>query len=337
MSTTEQASQPALRMPNHTKRRQPVSFAEWFVVLNGMTPLVLLMYDSRMHFLGSDPIRNALHTTGALALGTLTLTLAITPIRRLSGWDWLVEYRRPLGLIAFFYGLAHVAVYVGYDQNWDWNAAWQEFCERRYLQFGGFALLLLVPLALTSSPWWVNRLSFRRWKLLHRLIYPAAILAVVHYWVQSKADLRWQIGFIAALSGLLVFRLIDWCRNRRTSIKRTSIDASGSEISKVTIEGSGPTQSFDCDKTDTILEAAERNQIPIPSMCRSGICGTCRVQLVHGSVAMRCERALSDQQRDRGVILACQATCDSANVCLSMLSGSPHASQESEQTGNGDL
>lgn len=324
MSTTNPAPQPTAKAPQSTKRRQPITFAEWFVVLNGFAPLVLLMYDARMHHLGADPIRNALHTTGSLALGLLTITLAITPLRRLTGWDALVSYRRPLGLVTFFYALAHVAIYVGYDQGWKWKIAWEEICQRRYLQLGGIALVLLVPLAITSSPWWVKLLSYRRWKNLHRLIYPAAILAVAHYWVQSKADLRWQIGFVVAVGSLLLFRIVDWQRNRRNKQQPAS---EATAASTVTIETAPQSYVFECNPGETILDAGERNQVPLESMCRAGMCGTCKIQLINGNVKMDCEEALTDQQRDEGLILACQAICESNSVSLSMLPSPANDSQ----------
>lgn len=321
MSTSNAAnreSKPSRNVP----RRKPITFAEWFVVLNGVAPLVLLMIDAQKHQLGGDPIRNALHTTGSLALGILVLTLMITPLIRLMNWRGLAEYRRPLGLIAFFYALAHVSIYVGYDQGWKWQTAWEEICQRRYLQIGGVALLLLLPLAITSSTWWVDRLGFRRWKRLHRLIYPAAILAVAHYWLQSKADLWWQIGFAAAVGGLLLFRLVDARRTKTETQKIAEDKIAEGEITKdvdssrVTIEAEDHVSVFDCEPGETILAAAERSGVRIPSMCQAGQCGTCRVQLLSGKVKMDSEEGLSEEQQARGDILACQAICASPELSV---------------------
>ncbi len=313
MSTFETASGENTNATKNTSpRRKPITFAEWFVVLNGLAPLVLLMWDARRHYLGADPIRNALHTTGSLALGFLVLTLAITPLRRLTGWKSIVEYRRPLGLVAFFYGLAHIAVYVGYDQGWNWQAAWEEVYQRRYLQLGGLAILMLLPLALTSSAWWIQRLGFRRWKRLHRLIYPATILALAHYWLQSKSGLSWQIGFIAVVVCLMLFRVIDWRKNSAT------LATSDREVmpKRVTLTTADQVEVFDCKPDETILDAAERNGVVMASMCRAGECGTCQVRLISGNVKMECQQGLSEQQQNRGEILACQAVCTSAKVSI---------------------
>lgn len=177
------------------------------MVLNGCVPLVMLMVDARRHHLGPDPIRSALQLTGFLALSLLVATLTITPLRTATGWNSLHSFRRPLGLMAFLYATSHLAIYLGFDQGWELDDAWNEITQRGYLRWGGAAWLAMLPLAVTSTPRMVRLLTIRRWKRLHRLIYASAIGGVIHYWMQSKADLRWQIAMVVVVIGLLCMRI----------------------------------------------------------------------------------------------------------------------------------
>lgn len=187
--------------------RPPITYPEWMVVINGCIPLVFLMFDARHHQLGVDPIRSALKITGSLSLILLFATLSITPARKITRWNSLHHFRRPLGLMTFLYALSHLAIYIGFDRNWDLADAWIEISQRRYLQMGSLSLLAMVPLALTSTPRMVRLMTMRRWKRLHRLIHLALFAAVVHFWMQSKADLRWQIASIAIALTLIGLRI----------------------------------------------------------------------------------------------------------------------------------
>ena len=190
------------------------------MVLNGCVPLVMMLLDAKSHRLGVDPIRASLHITGSLAIGTLLLTLAVTPIRVLTGWKKAILYRRPLGLMAFVYAMAHVSIFAVHDQQWDLLAIKDELLQRRYLQIGLASLLLMLPLALTSTPAMIDRLGLSRWKKLHRLIYPASILAVIHYAMQTKADPYWRFGYIVLIVALLGWRLWDRFSERTTAKPR---------------------------------------------------------------------------------------------------------------------
>lgn len=203
MSNTD--SRP-IRIRSGTKKPS-VTFPEWFVVLNGCLPLVILAYDARYHQLGPDPIRNSLHTTGALGLLLLMMTLAVSPVRSLTGWNGIVLYRRSLGLVAFLYSLLHIGIYVVHDQAGEISTAWNEILSRRYLQVGLVAFGLLVPLAMTSTPTMVRWLGFRRWKILHRMAYLATALVIIHQYLQSRIDVRIPILLAVVLTMLLGFRL----------------------------------------------------------------------------------------------------------------------------------
>lgn len=155
MSTTEPSRPISFEQAATTVSKRPITFPELFVVLNGCLPLVMLIYDAKNHQLGPNPIGNALHTTGLFSLLCLVATLSVSPLMKAIQWKELFYFRRPLGLLAFFYAMAHVAIYVVYDRAWKYQDAWNEVVERRYLQFGALAVMLMLPLAITSTPFWV--------------------------------------------------------------------------------------------------------------------------------------------------------------------------------------
>lgn len=162
--------------------------------------------------LGPDPIQELLETCGKSALNLLLLTLAVTPAQQLLGAPQLLRIRRMLGLFAFFYAALHFTVYAGLDLGLDFATLGEDIAKRPYITIGFAALLMLVPLALTSTQRMMRRLG-RRWQRLHRLVYPIAILAVWHYWWQVKQDVREPLVYAAILAALLGWRL----RRRLTS------------------------------------------------------------------------------------------------------------------------
>lgn len=174
----------------------------------------MMLIDAQHHRLGVDPVRASLKMTGGLAIGTLILTLAMTPLQIIGGWKKTILYRRPLGLMAFFYAVAHASIFVVHDQELNTTSIVNELQQRRYLQIGTLAALMMVPLAMTSTPAMMKRLGLKRWKRLHRLIYPAAVLGVLHYALQSKADPYWRLGYIVLLTTLLAWRVHRWNAHR---------------------------------------------------------------------------------------------------------------------------
>jgi sulfoxide reductase heme-binding subunit YedZ len=151
------------------------------------------------HALGREPVEGLEHATGELGIRFLFFTLAVTPVRQLTGWNWLAKYRRLFGLAMFFWASAHLAVYAALDLELDLGEVAAEIVKRPYLVVGFAAWLLLVPLAVTSTAGWIRRLGGRRWNVLHRLTYAAAVLGLVHYWWSQKKDVReplaWALGF----------------------------------------------------------------------------------------------------------------------------------------------
>lgn len=163
--------------------------------------------------LGANPVEELLHRLGKWGLNFLLITLAVTPLRRLSGWTWLLRFRRMLGLFAFFYVTLHFLVYAGLDQRFDLAAILEDVAERPYITLGMTALLLLLPLALTSTRAMMRRLG-RRWQPLHRLVYPITILGVWHFYWQVKLDTLEPLIYAAILAALLGFRLVRRGRDR---------------------------------------------------------------------------------------------------------------------------
>ena len=176
-----------------------------------LLPLVWLCWLAWQDRLGANPVETLSHRTGDWSLRFLLLTLAVTPLRRLSGWNWLLKFRRMLGLFAFFYVCLHLGVYLIFDQFFDPSAILEDIAKRPYITVGFAGFLLLIPLAATSTNGMIKRLG-RNWQRLHRLVYLIAVLGVVHYWWLVKSDLTGPLIYSAILAALLGVRA--WWRNQ---------------------------------------------------------------------------------------------------------------------------
>ena len=185
-----------------------IRFAKFVVFVNGGVPLALLAWDAWRHQLGANPVNFAIRTTGMLTLVFLLLSLLVTPIRKITGWNWLIFSRRTLGLYAFGYVCVHFLLFFGLDRSLSVSSTLSEMLKRKYLLVGSAGLLLMAPLAATSTNAMIKRLGAARWKALHRLVYAAAIAGVIHYYMQVKADVRQPIAFAVVLACLLGFRLV---------------------------------------------------------------------------------------------------------------------------------
>ena len=176
------------------------------VFLLCLGPFLRLVVDGIRGDLTANPIEDLTLRTGWWAITLLMVTLAITPVRRLTGWNRLIQYRRMVGLFAFFYASLHVAVYFGLDQLLSFEYIAEDILDRPYITVGFTAWLLLVPLAITSTRGWIRRLG-KRWQKLHRLVYVSAALAVLHFLWLVKADTREPLIYAAVLGILLALRL----------------------------------------------------------------------------------------------------------------------------------
>lgn len=189
-----------------TKRR--VRWLKGLVWGLGLYPLARVAWWLRdgLIGLGANPIEKVLHHTGWWALTLLLVTLAVTPLRRLTRRNELVRLRRPLGLFAFFYATVHLAIYLGLDQYFAWGYILEDVAERPFITAGFLGWLLLVPLAITSTRGWIRRLG-KRWTRLHRAAYLATILGVVHFYWRVKADTSLPLVFGAVFLVLMAFRI----------------------------------------------------------------------------------------------------------------------------------
>jgi sulfoxide reductase heme-binding subunit YedZ len=171
-----------------------------------LLPVAWLAWAALAGRLGANPVEKITRETGTWALRFLCLTLAATPLRRLTGWNGVIRFRRMLGLFAFFYACLHLTNFVAIDYFFALDEIVKEVVKRPYITLGFTAFVLLVPLAVTSTAGWVRRLGGRGWRRLHRLVYAAAALAVVHYWALVKADTTRPWRYAAIVAVLLAAR-----------------------------------------------------------------------------------------------------------------------------------
>lgn len=182
-----------------------------------LAPVTLLLWKFHKDALGANPVEHIEHTTGDWTIYFLLITLAITPLRRLAGLPALIRFRRMLGLYAFFYGCLHLMAYVWVDQAFDWPALWKDVYKRPFVTAGFVGVMLMVPLASTSTSWAIRKLGGKRWQMLHRLIYFSALAGVIHYYWLVKADVRKPLLFGAILLVMMLYRAAIWLRPRRTA------------------------------------------------------------------------------------------------------------------------
>jgi len=186
-----------------------MTFPKVVVLTNALIPLVLLLWDLYHKRVGPNPLEFATRTTGMLTLVFLSLTVAVTPVRKIFGINSLVKVRRMLGLFAFFYGALHLLTYVWFDRLFNLISVVQDVGKRPFILFGMTAFALMVPLAITSTNKMVKRIGGKRWATLHRLVYLAAIAGVIHFWMLVKSDTRLPLTFGFILLFLLGYRLFD--------------------------------------------------------------------------------------------------------------------------------
>jgi sulfoxide reductase heme-binding subunit YedZ len=177
------------------------------VFAGALVPAGVLLWRTLSDDLGANPIEAITHATGDWTLRFLLITLAVTPVRRLTGWSRVAMLRRMLGLFAFFYASLHFATYIVLDQFFALDAIVADVGKRPYITVGFTAFVLLAPLAVTSTAGWTRRLGGARWRALHRLVYVSAICGVVHYLWLVKADVRRPLTYGAILAVLLAVRL----------------------------------------------------------------------------------------------------------------------------------
>lgn len=183
-----------------------IKFYKLIVFVNALVPLALLAWDWRRGQLGANPLDFVTRTTGTLTLVFLLLTLAVTPLRKWTGVQWLVRFRRMIGLYAFFYGALHLLTYVWFDKAFGVGSIVEDLWRRPFIAVGMLGVLLMIPLAVTSTDKMIKRLGGKRWQKLHKLTYVSAVAGVLHYYLLVKADTSKPLVFAGLLAVLLGYR-----------------------------------------------------------------------------------------------------------------------------------
>lgn len=191
-----------------------IKAAKVFVFLLCLVPFVLLLWGAFTLDLGANPVETITHTTGDWTLRFLLITLSVTPARKLTGWTFLIRFRRMFGLFAFFYNVLHFTIYCLSIQALNFTEIGIDIAKRPYITVGFTGFVLMIPLAITSTKKWIGRLGGKRWQVLHRLIYISAIAGVLHYLWLVKADIRYPVRYGIVLGVLLLFRVWTAARTR---------------------------------------------------------------------------------------------------------------------------
>jgi len=198
-------------------KRSTLILLKTFTWVACLWPIGQLAWGAVTNSLGADPTARIALSTGYTTLMLLTITLAITPARRLSPrLGWMIKFRRLLGLFAFFYGSVHMVTYVALYAAFDVNAMMADIAKRRFITMGVAAWLLLLPLAATSTNWAIRKLGGKSWNRLHKLIYVAAVCGVIHYWWQVKPGVLAPAQFTVVIAALLLARPVQgWLQRRK--------------------------------------------------------------------------------------------------------------------------
>lgn len=179
------------------------------VFVAALGPAVWLVVGAFTDGLGVNPVETITNSTGIWSLRLLVLTLAVTPVRRLTGWNPVIQFRRMLGLFAAFYAGLHFLTYFVLDHSLVFDGVWEDVLKRPYITAGFTGFVAMLPLAVTSTQGWIRRLGGRWWNRLHRLVYPIAALGVLHYWWKVKVDVSspaLYAGLVVVLLGLRAWR-----------------------------------------------------------------------------------------------------------------------------------
>ena len=198
-------------------KRSTLILLKIFTWLACLSPAAWLVWGAVTNTLGPDPTATITFTTGLTTLRLLTISLAITPLRRLlPQLGWLIKFRRLLGLFAFFYASMHLMTWIALYTGFDPNAMAADIVKRRYITMGMAAWLLLLPLAATSTNWAIRKMGGKRWNRLHKLVYVAIVCGVIHYWWQVKTGVLTPLTITVVVAVLLLARpVLTWVQRRK--------------------------------------------------------------------------------------------------------------------------
>jgi sulfoxide reductase heme-binding subunit YedZ len=182
-------------------------FAKLVLFINALVPLTLLLWDVYHNRVGANPLEFATRTTGMLTLLFLIITVAVTPARKITGFNWLIKFRRMLGLFAFFYGFLHLMTYIWFDRYFNLKSVPGDVATRPFIAVGMLSFFLMAPLAITSTDKMIKRMGGKLWNKLHKLVYAGGVAGVIHFWLLVKSDTRLPLTFGFVLLLLLGHRL----------------------------------------------------------------------------------------------------------------------------------
>jgi sulfoxide reductase heme-binding subunit YedZ len=217
-AASAQLQNPVITTQRTARREKHFKLPEWVkypVIAVSLLPALWIGFalwsdlTRNTRLLGANPVKAMEHFMGEWNIRFLVLTLAVTPVMKLTGWGWLIRYRRIFGLLAFFYIFLHLSIYFVLDVELSGALLVEDVAERLYITLGMAGFLLLVPLALTSTKGWIKRLGNKRWNRLHWLIFPAVILGLIHYYMAVKRDIREPAVYA------LIFGVLFWFRLRK--------------------------------------------------------------------------------------------------------------------------
>ena len=200
--------------PQTGSRREPLPWLKPGIFWGGLMPLAALIWRGMNDSIGADPIAIIENELGLSALVFLIASLACTPARWLFGWTWPIRVRRQVGLFAFFYATLHFSTYLFLDQQLDFGAILGDIAQRPFITVGFLALVILTPIAWTSTTEWIVKLGYKRWQRLHQLVYVAGALAVIHFIWRVKLDVSQPLTYAFILATLLSIRGLFWLRKR---------------------------------------------------------------------------------------------------------------------------
>jgi sulfoxide reductase heme-binding subunit YedZ len=190
-------------------------WAKVVVFALSLTPFLWIAWRTYRGELTANPVEFYQHQTGDWTLRFLVFTLCITPLRKIFSLPELVRFRRMLGLFGFFYVCLHFLTYLGPDQSFSFSGMLKDVAKRPFVTVGFAALVLLIPLAITSTAGWIRRLGGRRWQMLHRAVYASAVLGVIHYYWLVKSDVRKPLFYGGVVAVLLAWRIWWWASKRK--------------------------------------------------------------------------------------------------------------------------
>jgi len=168
--------------------------------------------------LGANPVEFITNETGISTLVMLLISLAITPLRRITGLNWIIRFRRLLGLFAFFYGLLHLVTYIVLDREFEWSGILNDILKRPFITYGVLAFTIMLLLALTSTNWAIRKMGGKNWNTLHRMVYFSGTAAILHFWFKQKADHSEPLIYGLVLAVLLFIRIGWWIKGRQSSV-----------------------------------------------------------------------------------------------------------------------